>query len=241
MSRKCQRGGGTLNNKTRRQNKILIITGVLLCISIITGISYAWWTFTVGQTGTNTVQADCLEIQLNEISGAINLDKARPLLDKDGEKTTPYTFKLTNTCGLEVEYNINLEVLEAENRIASKNIAVKVDTLAKTILSSNKVVTPTSGVDAYSLYTGRLKPNANVTHEIRLWLDESAGNDSQNKTFNSKVVISTQLAPLAYKETTLNGTDSVLEGDLVPVIISDTGVVTKANTEEEWYNYNQKK
>ena len=189
-----------------KKKKILLITGILLCISIIIiGVSYAWWTFTTMQTGINAVQSDCLEIKLDEISSGINLHKARPLLDKDGEKTTPYTFKLTNKCGLEVEYNINLEVLTVENekttenqtgvtRIASKNVAVKVDALAKTILNSNKVVTPTSGVEAYELFTGRLIAGANVTHEIRLWLDESAGNDSQNGMFDSKVVVNAQLA-----------------------------------------------
>ena len=174
-------------------------------------MSFAWWTFTVGQTGSNIVQSDCLEIGLEEISGGINLEKARPLLDKDGEKTNPYQFKLTNTCGLEVEYNINLEVLRVENekttenptgvtRIADNNIAVKVDALVKTILNTNEEITPTSGIKAYKLFTGRLKPSASVTHEIRLWLDESAGNDSQNGKFNSKVVINTQLAtPLAWE------------------------------------------
>ena len=210
-------GGVHLNNNPRRQ-KMLLITGILLSITLVIGASYAWWTYTANQTGMNVVESECLRIELQELTGGINLEHARPLLDKDGEKTNPYQFKLTNTCGLEVEYNINLEVLAVENRIASKNIAVKLDTLAKTILNTNETVTATSGVEAYKLFTGRLKPSASITHEIRLWLDESAGNDSQNGTFNSKVVISTQLAtPLVYKEAALNGTDPIIKGDLVPV------------------------
>ena len=45
----------------------------------------------------------------------------------------------------------------------------------------------------------------------------------------------------AYKENILNGTDPVLKNNLVPVNIADDGTVTKANIEEEWYSYENKR
>ena len=44
-----------------------------------------------------------------------------------------------------------------------------------------------------------------------------------------------------YIETLLNGTDPVITDKLIPVVISDTGVVTKADTSKEWYSYENKK
>ena len=44
-----------------------------------------------------------------------------------------------------------------------------------------------------------------------------------------------------YRETLLNGTDPVITDKLIPVVISDTGVVTKADTSKEWYSYENKK
>ena len=46
-----------------------------------------------------------------------------------------------------------------------------------------------------------------------------------------------------YKENILHGADPVLDENniLVPVKIDDTGNVTKANTKEEWYNYEEKR
>ncbi|HIR74172.1 TPA: hypothetical protein IAB95_01565 [Candidatus Ventrenecus avicola] len=44
-----------------------------------------------------------------------------------------------------------------------------------------------------------------------------------------------------YIESLLNGTDPVLEEPLIPVTISDDGVVRKANLSSEWYNYETKK
>ena len=51
----------------------------------------------------------------------------------------------------------------------------------------------------------------------------------------------TTLEPDDYKETILNGTDPVLKGRLVPVIIGENGTVKKADTTMEWYNYQNKK
>lgn len=44
-----------------------------------------------------------------------------------------------------------------------------------------------------------------------------------------------------YKEEILNGADPVLKDNLIPVVISDDGIVTKANTKKEWYNYEDHK
>ena len=43
-----------------------------------------------------------------------------------------------------------------------------------------------------------------------------------------------------YRDSLLNGTDPVLSEGLIPVKISENGVVTKANVGESWYNYSNK-
>ena len=43
-----------------------------------------------------------------------------------------------------------------------------------------------------------------------------------------------------YQEEILNGSYPVLKDNLIPVIISNTGVVTKADTSKEWYSYEKK-
>ena len=132
---------------------------------------------------------------MEELTNAINLKNTHPITDEVGESLKPFRFKLTNTCGVGVDYNVNLEVMETESRIASKNIATKVDENAKSILSNNPSAPITyqesdyTAVEAYTIHSGSIKPYESVEHEVRIWLDESAGNDSQNGTFYSKVVI----------------------------------------------------
>ena len=43
-----------------------------------------------------------------------------------------------------------------------------------------------------------------------------------------------------YRESTLNGSYPVLKNNLIPVVISNTGVVTKADISKEWYSYEKK-
>ena len=44
-----------------------------------------------------------------------------------------------------------------------------------------------------------------------------------------------------YSESILNGTDPVLSDNLIPVVLADDGTVTKADTNTEWYKYEDKK
>ena len=67
-----------------------------------------------------------------------------------------------------------------------------------------------------------------------------ATNDAMSKTFESKVVINTVQSIDTYTEDILNGADPVLKDSLVPVTIANNGDVTKANTNEKWYSYEEK-
>ena len=49
-----------------------------------------------------------------------------------------------------------------------------------------------------------------------------------------------KVVSIYYQEEILNGSYPVLKDNLVPVTISDTGVVTKADTTKKWYNYEKK-
>ncbi len=60
-----------------------------------------------------------------------------------------------------------------------------------------------------------------------------------NKVLNSKITV-TLVQNNIYNDITLNGADPVLKTGLIPVKIANDGTVTKANIEEEWYNYKNK-
>ena len=73
------------------------------------------------------------------------------------------------------------------------------------------------------------KPITNVTIEI-----EKTG---KKLTYN---VVSSEEDEEKYREVILNGSDPVLEGDMIPVTISNDGVVKKADITKKWYKYTDK-
>ncbi len=233
-----------MNTKKIEKTLITSITSILILVLII-GISYAYIRKDTKQQSTNVVQTNCINVELEDVTNAITLKNAYPMEDSKGETTEPYTFKLTNTCNVGVDYNIDLEIIQEANAMSATNIATKIDENDKVVLTNDrKTIVEGETGDIYKIGQGTLEPHTSVEHSLRLWLDINAGNDAQNKTFKSKIIIDALQNQVAiYTEQILNGADPVLdeEGKLVPVKINlENGTVTKAKVTEEWYNYKNK-
>ena len=102
----------------------LLVIAILLAFSMTVGTSYAYWTKTTVQTGTNEVTAGCLQIEINDletdendnlVSTSINLTNAYPISDEKGLQTKPYKLTVKNTCTIKAKYDIILNVLSASN------------------------------------------------------------------------------------------------------------------------------
>lgn len=90
-----------------------------------------------------------------------------------------------------------------------------------TVADNNRLVivgeVNTKAVGSYTIRYIVVDSNGNVNSVVRI------------VTVNSK-----------YKEGILNGTDPVLADNLVPVVISDSGVAVKASSASDWYSYENK-
>ena len=74
-----------------KRKKVLLGVGVLLAISLIIGVSYAYWRFTISQTGLNKLTSSCLELTLSKEGDAINLEKAYPITDEEAKVVITYS------------------------------------------------------------------------------------------------------------------------------------------------------
>jgi hypothetical protein len=209
------------NNNKKRKNIILSVIAILLIISIIIRISYAYWASRVTQSSNNTISSDCLKLEFND-ENPIKLEKAYPISDIEAQKLTPYTFTITNTCNLSATYDITLEIMDNENRLASKYVALQVDNDDKKLLSNYESVTPTysdsnyTAVEAREIKVGILDGGENVTYNIRLWTDGSAtSEESMDKYFTSKISVTatrdTTLAKYIQKLATTDTTNLVYD------------------------------
>ena len=232
------------------RKRVFIIAGILLCIGIILGVSYALWNITRVQKSVNTITTGCLKIDFKD-ENPISIEKAYPLTDEEGMDLTPYSFTLTNLCNNDTNYNVNLEMMETERPLSSEYVAISFDSGTKQILGKLTETVPSYNKGDYNpiegriLASGTLKANASVTHNVRLWMDESVTmeDNAMNKSFISKIVVNAVQNQVVegYMESILNGAYPVLKDNLIPVSIDDTGRVTKANLNEEWYSYENKR
>ena len=109
------------------------------------------------------------------------------------------------------------------------------------ILTSGSLTKATMNSDNSSV----VSKGQSKTYKLYVWMDESVEDlSTMGKSFTGKVIVTSSTdssVKAEYKEALLNGTDPVLSDNLIPVAIADDGTVTKADTNIEWYKYEDKK
>ena len=171
---------------------ILCILGGLLGVSLLVGVSYAYYMVSVSQTNKNIVRSSCLNLEITNEENVIRLEKQIPIMNEEGKNLTPYTFTINNTCNSMMAYSLNLEELEGST-LASKYIMTMVNDKAYVNMASLSSVDNyyANSVESRVLATGSLGPNASINYSLRLWMDEATPmtTDAMNKSFRSKVVV----------------------------------------------------
>lgn len=182
----------------KRKKIILWGLGTLLMLSLIVGISYAYWIITKEQTGLNKIGSGCFNIELSNEKNDIKLENAYPIIDEEGRKLVPYSFTVTNTCSLFASYNINLEMLEGTT-LNSKYIKVMVNNeeiknLAD-LETTNTVLK--NSIEARKLTSGSLGAGDSEDYTVRIWMDgsiTSSDKEAMNKVMLSKVVVDAEVS-----------------------------------------------
>ena len=246
----------------KKRNKVLLlVVGILLSISIIVSISYAYYIFSVSQSDSNVVHTDCFEISFSD-GDDINIDNAFPLDDMEVNNLEPYTFTIKNICNNIVDYNVNIETLD-DTTMDLNAIATNIDGSDKKILGSideNDIVVNNNVMSSKTIYSGMLRAGEEKTHSVRLWLDINATvEQSAEKLFSSKIVVSASLNT-TYKEAnligghTINGlmkkaagqnnawiwtenrnVTAILKSDLPPTNIENATIISDENSDVPVY------
>ena len=184
----------------KKRKILLIVLGILLSLSLLVGISYAYYMVTVSQTNKNRLASSCISISLTNEKNDITLNNAYPITNSEGKKLTPYQFTITNTCNIFISYNVNLEMLEGTD-LSTDYIKTMVNSEAPYILSSLDSASTTidKSVESRTLAQGSLGSGDSVDYALRLWMDENTplNNDTQDKSLISKIVVVAQ--PSSYK------------------------------------------
>ena len=170
---------------------------------------------------------------LNESEG-ITIENAVPTSEEEGKKTKGYTFTIKNVCNTLAAYQVNLEELEIEEkRLTSEYIQISLnDSKGKNLNTYEKVKETIEGSDtSHKLTSGSLKPEEEVTYNLKLWMDEKtpAIEEVMNASFESKVsIIAT------YKEEITNEIEIIVESETKEYSKEEEKILIKATSS----NYN---
>ncbi len=180
----------------KKKRIVYLSLTILMVILGVAGISYAYWSFNATQKSVNVIGTDCLNIEMIEESEGISLLETHPISNEEGMKLTPYTFTIKNTCNSLVDYTINLESMEIDERLDSHYVAVSFDDQGINVLANYDEARPMyqdndyTGVESRVLLKGYLDSKESSSHTLRIWMDEASDEESMNKNFVSKIVVS---------------------------------------------------
>ena len=170
------------------RKKYIIISVVIILISIIAliGSSYAILTMTVEGDKKISVTAGILKVDFTD-GNYINLDNAAPVTDKQGLKTSPYTFTITNTGNINAYYHVSLEE-ETTNTLTHNYLKMRL-TNDKGYDSGVVYVSDYEASEMEIMREQTLEPEDKVTYTLWMWLDYNADNSAQGKLYQSKIVV----------------------------------------------------
>jgi hypothetical protein len=216
--------------ENKKDYKLIIFIGVLLCISLIIGTSYAFFTATVtGAAKETAITSGTMSILYTD-GPEVTLENAIP------GSTVTKTFTVKNTGTVSTNYDVYLsEVI---------NGFVDQTDLVYSLVSADGGYNTTSDVqmpNAPSKIVTSYAIAPSVTHSYTLTIKflnkAEAQDDNQGKSFSAKLQVNEyKEATQFYADATGASVPELYQG-LVPVKYDASGNTVVADIYDEWYNY----
>ena len=232
------------NNK-----KVKIYIGLLITVTILIGVTYAYYRLYKTQTNDNVIGTrSCLDTSFTEDTSEIILSDAFPIDDSDGLQEDPFSFTLTNNCDSYVNVQITLysEYRTSTSSTYLKDDYVKVNLSPKGLTKASSDILNTLSLGdidttrkGYILEETGLKGNETKSYDLRLWIDANTTNEQGlNKTWKGKIIVTVTAAKEILSP---KGWDSAKDGSLLAAIKRDNELkspITTPGQEVSAYTFN---
>ena len=242
------------------KNKILLlIFCLLISVIIISGGTYALWTWRNGDSDKTVVNFTAssnfkcsatgdTDLSLNDVT-FIPVDSSKCNTSENVLKKK-ITMNLDNGNKIGVQFNtwLNLDsvgsyLLGNEN---FKWVLSKEESCTSGVVNSGDFGTVTSSTDKIELFNYTYDNTYTGNYYLYMYLDKKEitipTEDVATRKLNLSLGGVCTDTPLSYREAILNGGYPQLDDGMIPVVISNNGVVqTIAATDSNWYSYSNKK
>ena len=176
-----------------REAKFTILSIFVVTIVMISS-AYAIFSTVQKQESYNTLTVGTLKIDFDatstDMGNIINLNGAYPTSDEEGQKTNPYSFRITNSGTLAAAYKVKIiddqdminEDECQDNLLPKANIKVSINGGTPFLLNSVEE-------NEYVINSDTLNPGGNKNFAIRIWIDKNSGNEVLGKHYHGKIVV----------------------------------------------------
>ena len=234
-----------------KNRNILTILLVLTIIFTIMGGSLAYFTWQTSEAEKTNVtftvekQFSCSADGGGNITGANLVPTDSCTGDKAIKRTIKSMPQITGTKTIYMD--LWLDVNEIGTGISNSNNFKYALTTSSTscttgVVSSGTFLDKTVGSKVTLLNSKTYNTTTTDTYYLYIWLDSAeTSTDTMNQSFSLSLNGECNDEPEPYSESTLNGATPKLDKGMVPVTISDTGIVTTIDkSDSNWYSYENK-
>ena len=217
-----------------KKKVIIPVIASLVTVLVLSGVSYAYYSAKIKEN--NKTETFLKSNELNLIFTGTKEITANNMIPGD---SFTKIFTVENTSNRAVDYNIYLQNITNE---FNEDLVYTLEDTTGSVISETPL--PVTNKDKSYLKTGiSIEANTIKTYTLKITFKntDEPQNDYQGKTFKGTLGIDTKKINKEYKEALLNGTDPVLSDNLIPVTLADDGTAIKADTNAEWYKYEDKK
>ena len=187
----------------------LIVISIIITIILSIGLTTAFMKpIEQGGNLTEIALSSCAKIKLTSTS-SINLSNTYPMSRNKGFETSPYNFTITSYCDTYVGFNLYIATLSTNTLDASNIHYILTYKGSKNVIKEGILSSVTSGVsdfsdtektelntglkgiygNIYKLYNESIDLKGSKEYSLYLYVDESATNDTMNKTFSAGVAV----------------------------------------------------
>lgn len=174
-----------VERKTNKGLYLSLTIGMLGILLTIIGGSYSFLTHQVIGTKTNVISAGTLDLDFSSEEQEIVMTDAVPQTSNNAiGNNTAFSFKITNTGTLPVNYKIKLKnACTAKTAISATltpDVCIPMEYIRLAVKYGDgvyEVKTPSNGIIELNELTTLQNGETSDTYSIKLWLDESTPND----------------------------------------------------------------
>ena len=231
----------------KKYTVLLVLIALLLVATLSVGTGYGVWLSSKQVEETNTKNIECFKIYY-ENDGIIEISKIKPVVNSDGEETSPYTVTITNTCVDPKEVQIRLNTIETTTIDVNALVLKTSGNISQNAsLYKNLETTKTAeeGIKASKLI-GKItiEPNETIRTNIRIWFDEKKAPivDDTNNYFKGHIeVISSDSAIKPTLQETILRDKTTIESkakpDFTQAAFNEEGLYVTDTANGKYYYY----